>query len=347
MQQLAGEALSRAGGIVLWQGILSRHIVNNTFYNTRGGVLAIFDGPVHLNNNIFNSIRLNDNSSHISVSHPGRAGLSSQDGNTFDVSASFRWWNSERVEDGYGPENRGETFTLLGYTTFYPTQCTTCTENVSPLFVDPTQANFRLQAESPLIDESSESYVYQRFFGLYGIDIRVDFDGNPRPSGDGWEAGAFEYYPSETTTPVIVNSSLYDAQLDAAYTVKLYGYGGELPYTWTLENGSLPSGMSFDSDGNISGTPSQTGNFTIDVMVTDSIGVSSTKVLSITVREPNSGSNPDPDPDPGPNSGSNPEPNPDDNNEDGDEDEDEGGSGAVVWILSLLTLPLLLRRRRM
>jgi len=269
-------------GISLWHGILSRHIANNTFYNTRGGVLSIFDGPVHLYNNIFNSIRLdNSNTSHISILHAGRTGVSSQDGNTFDISASFNWWNSERPEDMLP---RGESFTLLDYTTNYPAQCTTCEENVDPLFVDPTNANFRLQSTSPLIDNSSESYVYQRFFDLYGIDIRVDFDGNPRPNGSGWEAGAFEYYDPSVTTPTIISSSLYDGQLSTAYTVTLRGYGGRTPYTWSMQAGALPAGLTLAADGSITGTPTEDGNFTIDVRITDLDSVvSNTKTLSITV----------------------------------------------------------------
>ncbi len=268
-------------GISLWKGVLSRHIVNNTFYNTVGGVLAIANGPVHLNNNIFNSINLaHSSTSHISISHPGRAGLSSQDGNTFDIAASFRWWNSERPEDNLP---RGESFTLLDYTTNYPTQCTTCEENVDPLFVDPTNANFRLQASSPLINNSSEHPVYQTFFDLYGIDIRVDFDGNARPSGSGWEAGAFEFYDPSTINPTITTSSLYDATVATAYTTTLRGYGGTTPYAWALEGGALPAGLTLVADGTISGTPTEDGNFTIDVKVMDQTNAAHVKTLSISV----------------------------------------------------------------
>ncbi len=271
-------------GVSLWHGNLSRHIVNNTFYNTNGGVLSIFDGPVHLNNNLFDSIRLTTaNTAHISIMHAGRTGVSSQDGNVFDIAASFRWWNSELPEHNLA---RGESFTLQDYVTNYPDQCLNCVENVNPLFVDPDNANFRLQANSPLIDKSSENYVYQRFFDLYGIDIRVDYDGNPRPSGAGWEAGAFEYYDAVNTTPSIISSGFFDATLGSTYSTELKGYGGTLPYRWSLNEGSsLPAGLNLNVDGTVAGTASVSGNFTVKIKLTDQRDVSVIKTLSLSVIE--------------------------------------------------------------
>lgn len=50
----------------------------------------------------------------------------------------------------------------------------------NPLFEAPAGGNFRLQASSPAVDQ-----------GL-AIPIRADFDGNPRPQGNGVDIGAFE-----------------------------------------------------------------------------------------------------------------------------------------------------------
>ena len=51
---------------------------------------------------------------------------------------------------------------------------------------------------------------------------------------------------------------------------KLKAGGGNPPYRWSLVNGTLPSGMILNSDGVINGTPTNAGDFTFTVRVTDS-----------------------------------------------------------------------------
>jgi hypothetical protein len=69
----------------------------------------------------------------------------------------------------------------------------------SPMYVDPTNADpeavdLHPQAGSDLIDNCVEDSAYETFETLYGIDIRVDFDGNPLPADpNDWDVGAYEY----------------------------------------------------------------------------------------------------------------------------------------------------------
>ena len=66
--------------------------------------------------------------------------------------------------------------------------CTTCLAG-DPLL----DAQFVPQAGSPAIDAGGAlSAVYATFQGLYGIDIRRDFAGNPRPQGGASDIGALE-----------------------------------------------------------------------------------------------------------------------------------------------------------
>jgi hypothetical protein len=71
------------------------------------------------------------------------------------------------------------------------------------------------------------------------------------------------------TGPVITTASLPGGVATSAYTATVSATNGTTPYTWTA--GGLPSGLSIGSvTGTISGTPSVSGTFTVNVTVTDS-----------------------------------------------------------------------------
>ncbi|MBI4838063.1 MAG: putative Ig domain-containing protein [Nitrospirae bacterium] len=53
----------------------------------------------------------------------------------------------------------------------------------------------------------------------------------------------------------ITTQTLPDARTGVAYSVTLQGTGGRASYTWSLDSGALPSGLSLSSGGVISGTP--------------------------------------------------------------------------------------------
>ena len=60
--------------------------------------------------------------------------------------------------------------------------------------------------------------------------------------------------------------------------------GGAPPYAWSILNGSLPPGLNGDSSGFISGTPSSSGSFTINVGVMDSAGATDSRTFTIEIR---------------------------------------------------------------
>ncbi|OQW31993.1 MAG: hypothetical protein A4E20_02375 [Nitrospira sp. SG-bin2] len=86
--------------------------------------------------------------------------------------------------------------------------------------------------------------------------------------------------PSVTTA-----SPLPDGQVGSAYNTTLTATGGTPGYVWSYAVGSnqLPSGLSLNPSGVISGTPNSAGTVQITVQVTDNAGLSATGVLSITV----------------------------------------------------------------
>ncbi len=61
---------------------------------------------------------------------------------------------------------------------------------IDPLLVAPAANDLSLQAGSPARDLTTEDPVYGLFESLYGIDIRRDFSGRPRPGDGTWDAGS-------------------------------------------------------------------------------------------------------------------------------------------------------------
>ncbi len=69
--------------------------------------------------------------------------------------------------------------------------------NVNPLFVDATNNDFHLQVWSPAIDS-----------GIILAEVNDDFDGNPRPLGEGFDIGAYENpFMEVITLPIIISGS--------------------------------------------------------------------------------------------------------------------------------------------
>ncbi len=65
-------------------------------------------------------------------------------------------------------------------------------------------------------------------------------------------------------------SPLPDAKAPVVYQYKFEASGGKLPYSWSVASGTSPTGLSLSKDGSLTGTPTQHGDYTFAVMVTDS-----------------------------------------------------------------------------
>ncbi len=68
----------------------------------------------------------------------------------------------------------------------------------------------------------------------------------------------------------VTTSSLSGATTGTNYSATLKATGGTTPYAWSVVSGTLPSGLSLQSSGLLSGTTNQVGQFSITVQVMDS-----------------------------------------------------------------------------
>ncbi len=69
---------------------------------------------------------------------------------------------------------------------------------------------------------------------------------------------------------VVTTSALTNASPNTNYAATLQATGGVAPLTWSLQSGSLPTGLSLAPSGAITGDPTVPGSFPFTVQVTDS-----------------------------------------------------------------------------
>lgn len=86
----------------------------------------------------------------------------------------------------------------------------------------------------------------------------------------------------------IQTTTLPKAYVRQQYQARLEARGGVPPLKWEVTEGSLPAGIVLHSDGELAGTPTETGEFRLTVTVTDSgkPAYQRSQQLSLTVVSP-------------------------------------------------------------
>ncbi len=83
-----------------------------------------------------------------------------------------------------------------------------------------------------------------------------------------------------------LTASLPIATVGVPYTYTLQATGGTSPYTYALTAGSLPAGLTLQSNGVISGTPTQPGASSFTATVTDNVSATASAALVLLVQYP-------------------------------------------------------------
>lgn len=170
-------AWSNAGMTLV--GTPNKYLINNTIYNCDAGINIPGSVGLFIENNIIANVTLG-NAQHLFVEDTSNLQQKSIERNVFyqaGGAARFRWTNP--------------VYNLAQFRSATGTAAT-CVEG-NPLFVNPASDDFHLNVGSPAIDLGGAAHqVYTQFQQRYGLSIAVDFDRAGRPSGAGFDAGAFE-----------------------------------------------------------------------------------------------------------------------------------------------------------
>ena len=83
-----------------------------------------------------------------------------------------------------------------------------------------------------------------------------------------------------TTSP----GALPDAIIGVPYSFSFQSSGGIIPVIWTLASGQLPTGLTVNSNGTLSGTPAATGSFTFMIQAGDASSPSQTITINVAIR---------------------------------------------------------------
>lgn len=87
-------------------------------------------------------------------------------------------------------------------------------------------------------------------------------------------------------TPMIVTETLPPALVGDRYEVRLEATGGQAPYTWTVQTGTVPAGLTLQDDGLLFGSAEAAGEFVFGVELKDSAENVDNKAFTLQAFEP-------------------------------------------------------------
>ena len=118
--------------------------------------------------------------------------------------------------------------------------------------------------------------------GSFTFDVTVNDSSSTAPQA----TGATFTIDVNGASPLLITtiSPLPNGTVGIPYSIPLRAQGGEIPYIWALTSGTLPPGLQVGSGGSLTGTPTQAGNYTFTLTVSDFSGqtasVTSTVIIA-------------------------------------------------------------------
>ncbi|MBL8211826.1 MAG: putative Ig domain-containing protein [Bryobacterales bacterium] len=86
---------------------------------------------------------------------------------------------------------------------------------------------------------------------------------------------------------ITTGATLPASLIGTPYSQVLTASGGTAPFTWALTSGSLPTGITLNPSGTLTGTPTQAGTFSFTLSVTDAASQTAARAFSIVVTQAN------------------------------------------------------------
>lgn len=82
----------------------------------------------------------------------------------------------------------------------------------------------------------------------------------------------------------ITAGQLPRGSVGTSYSQSIGASGGQTPYTWSIQSGTLPDGLTLNQTGIISGAPERPGTASFVLRLTDAVDASVTATLSVTIN---------------------------------------------------------------
>ncbi|WEK18236.1 MAG: Ig-like domain-containing protein [Candidatus Pedobacter colombiensis] len=262
--QQGGGMFNSSGTANLTNVIFSRNAVTTAGGYYGGGIYSA--ATTNLNNVTFSDNKI----AFTNATTIGGAGLYRSAG-TVTINNSIFWGNTRggNVPDQLTAALKVSNSIVQGG---YPTGINILIGD--PLFINSALDDLQLKGGSPAIDAGDNS----------SNTSTIDLAGNPRIINDIIDIGAYESLGGNglKIQPSVFPSSARG--LDPNFQMSVTGGTGD--YTWTLQSGTLPTGLILTENGLITGRPTVSGTYIFVVSVTDGTLVGSKQFNAVITDGP-------------------------------------------------------------